>query len=786
MKRFRFCVNGIAAVSLVIISVAITLSAQQWEQVDWPYKTIKYFTASEKLLAGFNETMFFDTAPSTYPSFPFPPCLVSSDNGKEWNLSRFTVKEGVCVDYSTPRIVAAGGALLVAFNSTYQVGYVDGVSDYHRMNTLFHSIDSGKSWKGYAEYSEDVDSLESGVINTPIPFGEVHELYAKGESFYVLTGSRIFKSDNDSLVWTSVAPALPGKLTVKKLAICHSRFIAGTDSGMYTISDGGTDWSEAATSLISHAAVHALASHGDVVIAGTDSGLIRSIDRGSTWSPVTGEVPESIVITSVTANSEVMLAGNSDGYLFSSSDNGASWTAMQTPFSRTAVDFMAVAGEKIYMGMKGGGIVTSSDNAANWSHVTGPFSESVVVHRLFSLGSPGTLFAATECGFFRSADNGDSWEPFNNGLPRITVPWTYQRFAQNSRAIFVTTADNDIFTMKVADSVWRPLDSDLNDTKIHYMDANENVLIAATPDGCLISEDDGESWVKRNQGLDSGVVQVAAGKSRLFAATLYYIFTSDDGGKTWLKGSHQLYYGVSITEPRLSTIKAAQDRLYLRITRIAGLAAVGYTSSSTMYTDDGSTVTNFTNTSGNTFSGIGAVTYRGAYSFIGTTEVSLLKGSNYVGEFGSSFPSFISWYYPVSDTIQPELITAIALTDSFAVVSVRSLKNSSGIWRNRLPQNLAAEHNLQPPSLSRFEAQIAAPNRTRPQALISFTLPRAGMVNVSVCNLSGRCVATIADALLPAGRHRLLWNSAIASAGTYIININADRHKVSRIVQVLR
>ena len=79
------------------------------------------------------------------------------------------------------------------------------------------------------------------------------------------------------------------------------------------------------------------------------------------------------------------------------------------------------------------------------------------------------------------------------------------------------------------------------------------------------------------------------------------------------------------------------------------------------------------------------------------------------------------------------------------------------------------------------------PNPFNPQTTISFALPQSGPVELSVFDVRGRHVATLADGEMPAGEHSLVWNGTddagrSVSSGTYVLRLqNADGLVTSKL-----
>jgi photosystem II stability/assembly factor-like uncharacterized protein len=132
-----------------------------------------------------------------------------------------------------------------------------------------------------------------------------------------------------------------------------------------------------------------------------------------------------------------------------------------------------------------------------WKQTNGPGGGIV-----FSLvqNSIGHIFAATDSGVFRSANNGDIWTRLINDLP----PKRIRSIAANN--------DGQIFAV-----IW--------------------------PNGLFRSTDDGDSWVHLTNGLtDSLIYNITANSNGdLYLAQNHEIYRSTDNGNNWVQVFSQLY-----------------------------------------------------------------------------------------------------------------------------------------------------------------------------------------------------------------------------------------------------
>ena len=75
------------------------------------------------------------------------------------------------------------------------------------------------------------------------------------------------------------------------------------------------------------------------------------------------------------------------------------------------------------------------------------------------------------------------------------------------------------------------------------------------------------------------------------------------------------------------------------------------------------------------------------------------------------------------------------------------------------------------------------PNPFNPSTTIAYRLPASMRVNVTVFNLLGQRIATLADELQPAGAHTLRWDAGRLASGLYFYRVIAEGEAGRRIVE---
>jgi hypothetical protein len=93
-----------------------------------------------------------------------------------------------------------------------------------------------------------------------------------------------------------------------------------------------------------------------------------------------------------------------------------------------------------------------------------------------------------------------------------------------------------------------------------------------------------------------------------------------------------------------------------------------------------------------------------------------------------------------------------------------------------LPKAVTADFALQP----------NYPNPFNPETVIPFSLDKTARVHLEVFDLSGRCVGTLADEILPAGNYRRTFHASTLPSGTYLCRLQAENHSQIQRMTLLK
>ena len=247
-----------------------------------------------------------------------------------------------------------------------------------------------------------------------------------------------------------------------------------------------------------------------VVYAGTDQGgVYRSADGGLSWKSTGLTNPFLESINSLAVGPSVLYAGGRFG-LFVSHNGGATWRDIGN-FERVSVAADALAVDPVrgtLLVILGTGAETrmhrSSDEGRHWTKIDiGPHPQTITV----DAGSPGTCYAGTFGGIYRSSDGGVTWKLLslhaldNRRLRAVAVdPVTH--------AVYAGGSGPEVFSSTDRGATWRSV---------------------TLPDGFGVSA----------LAAHSGFVYAGASKiveQDSFNYPFNAFFISLDGGASWRRG----------------------------------------------------------------------------------------------------------------------------------------------------------------------------------------------------------------------------------------------------------
>ena len=195
-----------------------------------------------------------------------------------------------------------------------------------------------------------------------------------------------------------------------------------------------------------------------------------------------------------------LFAGTWGGGVFLSTDNGTSWSAVNSGLTKYLVMALAVSpasggtgGTNLFAGTWSGGVFLSTNNGTSWSAVNAGLTTPYVYSLAVSPASGGTggtnLFAGTYGGVFLSTNNGTSWTQTGLTVTNVrTLAVSPASGGSGGTNLFAGTYGAGVFLSTNNGTSWSRVDSGLTNTWVFALATSPNGaggtnLFAGTSDG---------------------------------------------------------------------------------------------------------------------------------------------------------------------------------------------------------------------------------------------------------------------------------------------------------------
>jgi hypothetical protein len=190
--------------------------------------------------------------------------------------------------------------------------------------------------------------------------------------------------------------------------------------------------------------VLALTISGTNLFAGTYyGGIFLSTNNGSSWTEVNSGLT-TLNVLALAVSGTNLFAGTWGGGVFLSTDNGSNWTAIPMGWGNTIVHALAVSptdsGMNLFAGTHGRGVFFSSNNGASW------IQRALPNNYVFALEVIGTNLFIGTYPIVLTTNNGESWVKFNYGFPAAYAI----SFASNGTYLFAGTESRGIYRINIS------------------------------------------------------------------------------------------------------------------------------------------------------------------------------------------------------------------------------------------------------------------------------------------------------------------------------------------------
>jgi photosystem II stability/assembly factor-like uncharacterized protein len=443
------------------------------------------------------------------------------------------------------------------------------------------------------------------------------------DTVYAATDAGLFKSADRGAGWSAVNPGPPCCILT---LVIHPQdpntlyAVTRLDGRVLKSIDGGTNWSPMnsglpvdsggnyrVTSLTIDPQNPSTVYTGNAVVGG---GVFKTINGGEGWLPASSGLPDvgvmALAIDSQTPGT--LYASTLKSGLFKSTDGAKSWSAVNSGLDTDIlrgynyVSVLAINPQDpntVYASGHYGGDCEECSNAffkttdagANWTSVGRGLASVTVFALAIDPQNPGTIYAGTSAGVYKSTDAAATWSAAKNRLAgdsngRVVIP-ALAIDPQNPDTVYA--ADNYTGLLKTTDAgaSWTAVNPELRSTAptdllaLRIDPQDPATIYAGTDAGVFKTTDAGANWSAVNAGLPFapyGHLPVSilaldpqsSGTLYIVDAGWQDIFKSADGGASWAGTLAREPGGLVVRGARLNTNALAIDPRNPRTFYVAG------------------------------------------------------------------------------------------------------------------------------------------------------------------------------------------------------------------------
>lgn len=438
----------------------------------------------------------------------------SNDQGAIWS-----VNTGI-TDKTIYAMLAANNKIFIATNTSGILVSSDRGLNWQEAN---NGITNKNSFRSFATIGSDIYtcSYGSGVykstdngetwlaINNGLSSINARKIYAHGSILYVSVDGGIYKSSDNGGNWVYANTGISSLFSNSFISNGNNLFVAVSGRGIYKTTNNGDLWTSA-NNGITNSTIKTLVKSGSFLIAGAyySGGVHFTNNGGSNWN---ASYPTTNYIVQLITNNNAVYAATWGGGIFKTTDNGQSWTQLNTGLPNLNVFSVAINGSRIFAGTNNSGVYISENNGLSWQEINIGLTNKNI-NMLTLVGN--NLFASTTGGVFISIDNGISWVAA--GLPGKNVI----TLKEKNNKLYAGTWGDGVYVSADNGTTWTQLKNGMTNLLIYAIafDNNNNIYVSS---GAHVysSMDGGVNWNLKNEGLPFDVYSLEVMDNFLYAGT---------------------------------------------------------------------------------------------------------------------------------------------------------------------------------------------------------------------------------------------------------------------------
>ncbi|HNW59643.1 MAG TPA: YCF48-related protein [bacterium] len=606
---------------------------------------------------------------------------------------------------------------------------------------LVRSLDGGSTWSAWSWAA-------SGTTIRALAF--------PGENIGLAVGDlgRVYRSLTKGEFW-SLQSALTSNPTLRALHFTDAAngYLCGSSGSLYATTNAGITWTPLSSGVSGGLAGITFSSVSHGALCGDGGILLTTANAGLTWSSALKSFSSAKLRGICLADANLSIAvGDSSGkgMIFRSGDGGQSWAVKLRRVGVLLEDCFFITPDSGFVVGASSVLLRTSNGGENWSSITGlPVSASFydihfVTHRIGAVvGTGGAILRTTNAGV--------TWSNQTNSSYGLALQGVH--FASPDTGLAVGLLGTVLRTVN-GGALWSKINagSSASFNSVAFGDAQHAVIVGANAT-LLRSSDRGLTW---SAVAVSGVPATASLEQVVFPSPQVgyitgaggLILRSDDSGASWRL----------LASPTVAALNAISF-IDLHVGAAAG------DNGTLLRTSDGGLPVELAAFSGRYDAATGAVhlTWR--------TASETNNWGFYLERRGSGAWETIAFVPGQGTSVSPAEYNYIDQPGGGSVLLHYRLRQVDLDGQSRLLQSIAVAAGAVLRHLTLYQNH---PNPFNAATTFAFDLPQAGQVRLILYDAAGREAVRIVDGALPAGHHRITWNSGGLPSGLYLYRLSAS------------
>jgi hypothetical protein len=240
--------------------------------------------------------------------------------------------------------------------------------------------------------------------------------------------------------------------------------------------------------------VHALAidSSGRIFAGSLTGGMYRSTDDGVSWSQINSGLTYKKIHSIAINSTGIIFAGSDSGGIYRSSDGGNNWSSVGL-FGKTVYSIAVKSVSEIFAGfgnpnIGGGGVYKSTNSGLSWDPVGSALINSVV--NALTINRNENIFAGTNGnGVYRTTDNGINWIQLDLvGKSIVSLA------SKSDSMVFAGTYLEGIFISSNSGANWFSYGQSFNSCRSLALNSIGHLIAGTDREGVFRSTSDAACW----------------------------------------------------------------------------------------------------------------------------------------------------------------------------------------------------------------------------------------------------------------------------------------------------